>query len=250
MIFRKITALLLMLLMASLSHAEDIHVAVAANFTAAMKELVIDFEKNSEHRVKPSYGSSGKIYAQIRHGAPFQVFLSADQTKPLALEKDGLAIPDSRFTYAVGALVLWSAKPDFIDENLKPLKSGEFNKLAIANPKLAPYGAAAVEVLETLGFHKATQPKWVMGENIAQTYQFVFTRNADLGFVALSQVMAKGHIKSGSSWIVPSDMHQPIRQDAILLKKAADNAAARAFLKYLHSQSAKAIIHNFGYKTE
>lgn len=231
-------------------HAEQIHVAVASNFTSAMKVIAAEFEKNTEHTVVLSFGSSGKFVAQIQNGAPFQLFLSADQTKPLVLEKSGFTVPGSRFTYAIGALALWSTKADFVDKDYANLKAGNFNKLALANPKLAPYGAAAVEVLNALDLEKATESKWVIGENIAQTYQFVATGNADLGFVALSQIMDKGHINEGSSWIIPSNLYSPIRQDAVLLKNAKNSVGARALLDYLHSDSAQTIIRGYGYKTE
>lgn len=237
------------LLLLSTAQAEEIHAAVAANFTAAMNDIVAQFEKSSGHKVTLSFGSSGKIFAQIQNGAPFQVFLSADQEKPEALEKAGLSVPGSRFTYAVGALALWSTKPGFAND-VAHLKSGDFNKLALANPKLAPYGVAAVEVLESLKLKQATESKWVMGENIAQTYQFVGSGNADLGFVALSQIMDKGKVKEGSSWIIPAELHSPIRQDAVLLNSAKDSAGAKALLAYLRSEEADAIIRSYGYTTE
>ncbi len=242
-------AIMLSFLLLSTAHAEKIQVAVAANFAAVMADIVAQFEKNSEHKVVLTVGSSGKIFAQIQNGAPFQVFLSADQEKPEALENIGLSVAGSRFTYAVGTLVLWSTKPGFANDGAN-LKSGDFNKLALANPKLAPYGAAAVEVLESLKLKEATQSKWVMGENIAQTYQFVGSGNADLGFVALSQIMAQGEMKEGSSWIIPAELHRPIRQDAVLLKSAKNRTGAKALLTYLRSDEARAIIHSYGYTTE
>lgn len=235
----------------STAAAEDVHAAVAANFAAAMKEIVVQFEnKNAEHKVILSFGSSGKIFAQIRHGAPFQLFLSADQEKPAELEQAGLTVAGSRFTYAVGGLVLWSATPGFVDSSYANLKSGNFNKLSLANPKLAPYGAAAVEVLEALGLKTATESKWVMGENIAQAYQFAATGNADLGFVALSQVMDGGRVTTGSGWVIPSDLHTPIRQDAVLLKRGENSAGAKALLEFLRSDEARAIMRSSGYVAE
>lgn len=230
--------------------ADVVHVAVASNFTAAMKDIAAQFEKDSEHTVILSFGSSGKFFAQIQNGAPFEVFLSADQAKPIALEKAGFIVPNSRFTYATGTLALWSTKADFVDKNYTNLKKGNFNKLALANPKLAPYGVAAEEVLTALNLKNSTQPKWVMGENISQTYQFVATDNADLGFVALSQIMDNGIVTKGSSWIIPSELYSPIRQDAVLLKTAQNNDGAKALLKYLHSDTAQHIIYDYGYKTE
>ncbi|MBM6551874.1 molybdate ABC transporter substrate-binding protein [Marinomonas ostreistagni] len=231
--------------------AAQVHAAVAANFTEAMKSVVEKFEAETGHEVVLSFGSSGKILAQIQNGAPFEVFLSADQAKPKALEEAGMVHSGSRFTYAVGALALWSTLPDFIEDDYSRLSSGDFNKLALANPKLAPYGLAATEVLDALDLTDATKAKWVQGENIAQTYQFVATGNANLGFVALSQIMSDGHVTEGSSWIVPSDLYSPIRQDAVLLERGADNEAAIALLDYLQSSSvAHDIIHSYGYETE
>lgn len=242
--------LLSLLILSPSTYAEEVYAAVASNFTIAMKDIAKQYEEESGNKVVLSFGSSGKFFAQIQHGAPFQVFLSADQNKPDALEKAGFIVPNSRFTYAIGALALWSAKPDFIHNNDTRLKSGDFNKLALANPKLAPYGIAATEVLENLGLTESTKSKWVMGENISQTYQFASTGNTDLGFVALSQIMSKGHIEKGSSWIIPTDQYSPIRQDAVLLKSAENNAAAKGLLDYLRSDKARNIIHSYGYKTE
>lgn len=230
--------------------AEQVHAAVAANFTGAMKSVVEQFEAETGHNVVLSFASSGKILAQIQNGAPFEVFLSADQLKPKALEDAGFIVEDSRFTYAIGALALWSSRPDFIENNDKRLSSGDFNKLSLANPKLAPYGLAATEVLDALNLTDATKDRWVQGENIAQTYQFVATGNADLGFVALSQIMSNGKVAKGSSWIVPTELYSPIRQDAVLLKKGAENSAARELMAYLKSNTAQSIIHSYGYKTE
>jgi len=237
-------------LLLNVARADEISVAVAANFTAAMNDVARGFEQASGHKLKLSFGSSGKIFAQIQNGAPYQVFLSADQDKPQALEQAGQVVPGSRFTYAIGALVLWSGKPDFIDAEHTRLTHLEFNKLALANPRVAPYGAAAVEVLEALRLRQGSQAKWVQGENIAQTYQFVASGNADLGFVALSQVMVQGKISTGSSWIVPAELYSPIRQDAVLLRRAKDNTAAKALLAYLRSDAARTIIHSYGYQTE
>ena len=238
-------------LAAPYASAENVHVAVAANFTHAMRSVVEAFEAESGHDVVVSFGSSGKLLAQIEHGAPFDVFLSADQAKPMALEARGRVVPESRFTYAIGALALWSSLPDFVDDHASRLRSGEFNKLALANPKLAPYGVAATEVLAALKLTETTQSKWVQGENIAQTYQFVATGNANLGFVALSQIMSDGHVTNGSSWIVPTHLYSPIRQDAVLLQHGADNLAAHAWMAYLkNSPEAQRIIHSYGYQTE
>lgn len=251
---RSFTSLSIMLLsfltLNSSTYAEEIHAAVASNFTAPMKDIVKQYEEESGNKVILSFGSSGKFFAQIQNGAPFQIFLSADESKPDALEKAGLIVTGTRFTYAIGALALWSVKPDFIDNNDARLKSGDFNKLALANPKLAPYGVAATEVLEGLGLTESTKSKWVMGENISQTYQFASTGNTDLGFVALSQIMSEGQITKGSSWIIPTDQYSPIRQDAVLLKSAENSTAAKELLNYLRSDKARSIIHSYGYKTE
>ncbi len=229
------------------AHADTTQVAVAANFTAPMNAIAAEFARDTGHQAKLAFGSSGKFYAQIRNGAPFQVFLSADDETPARLEKEGFSQPGSRFTYAIGTLVLWSAKPGYVDAKAEVLKKNQFNKLALANPKLAPYGKAAVEVLTGMGLLDALTPKFVQGENIAQTWQFASTGNAELGFVALSQVMKDGKIGSGSAWIVPGKLHTPIRQDAVILTAGQGNAAALALTKYLKSPKAQAIIQSYGY---
>jgi molybdate transport system substrate-binding protein len=235
--------------LATASRAGEVSVAVAANFANPMREIAQAFEKTSGHTLKMSLGTSGKFYAQIQNGAPFEVFFSADQDKPTALENDGLVVPGMRFTYAVGSLVLWSAKSGLLDKGPEVLKRGQFNKLALANPKLAPYGAAAVEVLQHLELEQKTQSKWVLGENIAQTYQFVSTGNADLGFVALAQLMEKGRIQEGSVWLVPGELHSPILQDAVLLRKGETNMGARELLQFMQGPVAVKIIQSYGYKT-
>lgn len=245
--FRHFLILLWIVCGANVSYGEQLSVAVASNFTAAMRQLSDEFEETTGHTLNVSYGSSGKFYAQIRHGAPFQVFLSADQTKPEALIKAGLVTPANRFTYAVGALALWSSKSDVVDENGEVLRLGHFNKLALANPLLAPYGAAALDVLRHLSLENATRNSWVMGENIAQTYQFVSTGNADIGFVAVSQIVENGLLKSGSTWIVPPKFYRPIKQDAVLLNSGVHNVAAKEFIAFLQSEKARTIIRTFGY---
>ena len=227
--------------------ADEVQVAVAANFTAPMKLITANFEKATGHKVALSFGATGKFYAQIRNGAPFDVLLAADDETPARMEKEGLGVSGSRFTYAIGKLILWSAKPGYVDDKGDVLKKGSFEHIALANPKLAPYGAAAVEVMTKLGVMSALEPKFVQGENIAQTYQFVSTGNAELGFVALSQVYEDGKLKSGSGWIVPSAIHSPIRQEAVLLSRAKGNLAAEALLKYLKSDKARAVIKAYGY---
>lgn len=233
--------------MLGMAHADTVSVAVAANFTAPMQKMAAAFEADTGHKAELSFGATGKFYAQITHGAPFQVLLSADDTTPTRLEREGKAVAHSRFTYAIGTLVLWSAQPGTVDAKGDVLKSGDFKHLAIANPKLAPYGAAALQVMEKLGVATALQPRLVQGENIAQTFQFVSTGNAQLGFVALSQVMADGKIRSGSAWQVPASLHEPIRQDAVLLMPGKDSAAASALLTYLRGSKARAIIQSYGY---
>ncbi|MBK1706920.1 molybdate ABC transporter substrate-binding protein [Halochromatium glycolicum] len=230
--------------------AEEAQIAVAANFTAPMKAIIARFEDDTGHSVKVSFGSTGKLYAQIQNGAPFEALLAADQRRPELLEEEGVGVPGSRFTYAIGSLVLWSADAEKVEDGPALLESGDFNKLSIANPKLAPYGEASVQTLEALGVEQAIEPKLVMGENIAQAYQFVDTGNADIGFVALSQVMQGGEIVKGSGWIVPGEMHAPIRQDAVILESGKDNPAVTELFAYLQGEKAKAIIHDFGYETE
>ena len=232
----------------NLVFGEEVSIAVAANFVAPMKKIAQDFERETGHRLQISSGSTGGFYAQIRNGAPFHVLLAADDETPLRIENEGLGIKGSRFTYAIGKLVLWSKQTNFVDSKGEILKSNQFDRLAIANPKIAPYGLAAMEVLERLNLQVALKPKLVQGESIAQAYQFVATQNAQLGFVALSQIISEGKITEGSAWIVPPTMYSPIRQDAVLLNKGKNNAAAAAFLTYLRSEKARATIRSFGYE--
>ncbi len=227
--------------------AEEVQVAVAANFTAPMKVIAADFEKATGHKVTPSFGATGKFYAQITNGAPYDVFLAADDETPIKLEKENSIVPGSRFTYATGKLVLWSAKPDFVDAKGEVLKKANFAHIALATPKLAPYGLAAEESMKKLGVYDSLQAKFVQGESIGQTFTFISTGNAELGFVALSQVFEGGKIKSGSAWIVPANLHNPIRQDAVILNKGKDNKAAAEFVNYLKSEPVKAIIRSYGY---
>ncbi|KAB2922636.1 MAG: molybdate ABC transporter substrate-binding protein [Dechloromonas sp.] len=244
---KRLSALFVSLLAAAGVHAAEVQVAVAANFTAPAQQIAGEFERKTGHKAVLSFGATGKFYAQISNGAPFEVFLAADDTTPARLDKEGGTVAGSRFTYAVGTLVLWSAKADFVDGKGEILKSGKFNKLSIANPKTAPYGAAALETLTRLKVLTAVQPKFVQGENISQTLQFVHTGNADLGFVALSQVFKDGKLSSGSAWIVPGEMHEPIYQDAVILARGKDNPAAAAFLEFLKSPYAHAVIKSYGY---
>ena len=228
--------------------AAEVPVAVAANFSAPMKIIARDFERETGHKATLAFGATGQFYAQIRNGAPFAILLAADDATPIKLEKEGLGVIGSRFTYATGKLVLWSKKPGLVDAQADVLRNSPFDKIAIANPKLSPYGAAAMETLDAMGLRERIRPKIVEGSNIAQTFQFVASENAALGFVALSQVVENGTIKEGSAWIVPASMHAPIKQDAVLLSAGRDIPAAAALLKYLQGDKAKAVIRSFGYE--
>jgi molybdate transport system substrate-binding protein len=230
------------------AQAGEVRVAVASNFAAPLERIAVLFQQESGHTLKVSPGSSGKFYAQITGGAPFDVLLSADDAIPKRLLQEGKAVEGSRFVYATGRLVLWSAQPDFVDAKGAVLNRGGFNKLAIADPRLAPYGVAAKETLEKLTMWNAMQEKLVKGENVTQTYQFAASENAELAFVALSQVMRDGKITAGSWWLVPSEFHKPIRQSAVLLSGAKDTVAAKAFLAFLKSEKAAAVIRSFGYE--
>ncbi|MBU1190146.1 MAG: molybdate ABC transporter substrate-binding protein [Gammaproteobacteria bacterium] len=227
--------------------ADDIQVAVAANFSAPMELIATEFEKATSHRALLTFGSTGKFYTQIQHGAPFEILLAADARTPEKLVAEGAALADSRFTYAIGRLVLWSLNPDLVDAQGAILAEGGFKHLAIASPRLAPYGAAAIETLTRLGLLEMVRSRFVQGENISQTYQFVASGNAELGFVAKSQVYTAGKLNKGSGWLVPAELHNPIRQDAVLLNRGKDNPAAASLMKYLTSDSARAVIEAYGY---
>ena len=244
----KKTLLSFALLVSGMACADEVQVAVAANFTAPMQKIAADFEKDTGHKVQLAFGATGKFYAQIKNGAPFEILLAADDTTPEKLEKEGAGVANSRFTYAIGKLVLWSSRPGFVDKKGEVLKKGDFKHVSIANPKLAPYGQAAIETLTALKLLDAIQPKFVQGENISQTHQFIATGNAELGFIALSQVMKDGKIAEGSAWVVPSSLHQPIRQDAVLLENGKGKAAPAALMKYLAGDKARAVIKSFGYE--
>lgn len=244
----RIPALLCSLLLALTAHADDVQVAVAANFTAPMKQIAVEFEKDTGHKAVLAFGATGKFYAQISNGAPFEVLLTADEETPMKLEKELLAAPGTRFTYAIGKLVLWSAKEGYVDGQGEVLKKGDFKHLALANPKTAPYGAAALEAMKKLGVFERIQPKIVQGENISQTQQFIVSGNAELGFVALSQVFKDGKVSSGSAWMVPAKFYAPIRQDAVVLAKGRHNPAATALVNYLKTDKARTIIKSYGYE--
>jgi molybdate transport system substrate-binding protein len=223
--------------------AAQTNVAVAANFTEAAKEIAVAFKAKTGHEAVLSFGASGQFYTQITQGAPFQVFLSADDTRPKKLAEDGLAVPESRFTYAIGKLVLWSKTPNLV-KGEETLRAAAFVKLSICNPTAAPYGAAAVEAMKALKIYETLQPKLVEGATITQAYQFVETGNAELGFVALSQLTGP---ETGSRWVVPQELYAPIRQDAVLLKNGATNEAATGFIAFLRGPEARAIIEKYGY---
>jgi molybdate transport system substrate-binding protein len=228
--------------------ADEVQVAVAANFTAPIQAIAKDFEADTGHKLVASFGATGQFYTQIKNGAPFEVFLAADDTTPAKLEQENEIVKGSRFTYAVGTLALWSAKEGYVDDKGEVLKKNQYQHLSIANPKAAPYGLAATQVLDKLGLTDATKPKIVEGQSIAQAYQFVSTGNAELGFVALSQVYKDGKLNSGSAWIVPANLHEPIKQDAVILNKGKDSAAAKALMEYLKGPKAAAVIKSFGYQ--
>jgi molybdate transport system substrate-binding protein len=230
--------------------AAEVSVAVAANFSAPMQQIAAEFEKATGHKVSLISGSTGKFYAQIKNGAPFEILLAADDETPAKLQKEGSAVAGTQFTYAVGKLVLWSAKADGVDAKGEVLKTGQFTHLALANPKVAPYGAAGVEVLKKLGAYEKIADKIVQGENITQTYQFIATGNAELGFVALSQVFKDGKLSSGSVWQVPSSLYDQIRQDAVLLLPGKDKPASTALLNFLKTPSVKQLIRSYGYELQ
>jgi len=239
-------AALLSLVTGASAVADEIRVAVASNFTTAIRDLAGRFEQHSGHKVTLVFSSTGKHYAQIIHGAPFDAFFAADARRPELLDTEGVALAGSRFTYAVGKLVLWSPDEDRVDSTGKVLEQGDFRHLALANPRLAPYGRAAREVLEKRGLWEALQDRMVRGENIGQAFQFVGSGNAELGFVAWSQVKRPGQVASGSWWDIPQVLYSPIEQQAVLLK---DNPVARNFIAYVRSEEALEIIRTYGYGT-
>ena len=229
------------------AQAGEVQVAVAANFVLPLQAVAAGFGAATGHTLKISAGATGKLYAQIVAGAPFEVLFAADDETPKRLIAEGHALAGSNFSYAIGQLVLWSARPGVVDDQGAVLGAGRFAHLAIANPKVAPYGAAALQVIEARGLSAALTPKLVTAQSIAQAFQFVASGNAELGFVALSQVAVPGKPAAGSYWRVPQPLYGEIRQDAVLLKAGAGNAAARALLAYLKSPPAQALIRSFGY---
>ena len=228
--------------------AGEVSVAVASNFAAPLERIAVLFTRESGHTVKVSPGASGKLYAQIKGGAPFDAFLSADEELPRLLMQDKSAVGGSRFVYATGRLVLWSAQPGLVDDKGTVLNKGSFNRLAIANPRFSPYGVAAKETLAKLTMWNAIQEKLDKGDDVTQTYQLAATEKDDLAFIALSQVMRDGKVTAGSWWLVPPELHKPIRQSAVLLSRAKDEAAAKAFLDFLRSDKARAVMRGFGYE--
>lgn len=232
--------------MSAAVRAGEVPVAVAANFTAPMQKIAAEFERDTGHKALLSFGATGKFYAQIRNGAPFEILLAADDETPAKLIAEHAGVAGSQFTYAIGKLVLWSAKPAVVDDAGEVLKKTGFDHIALANPKLAPYGAAAVATMKALAVYDALQGKMVTAENIGQTYQYVASGNALLGFVALSQVLKDGRIE-GSAWIVPAKYYSQIRQDAVILDKGRGKPAAEALLKYLKGDKARTVIKSFGY---
>jgi molybdate transport system substrate-binding protein len=237
----------LALLLAAPAFAADTQVAVAANFTEPAKEIAAGFARATGHHAILSFGSSGAFYTQMTRGAPFEVFLSADADRPTKAEQEGVGVPGSRFTYAIGRLVLYSTKAGVVDEGGQVLKRGSFAKISIADPTAAPYGLAAVQTMRHLGVLAPLTPRIVKGSSITQAYDFVATGAADLGFVALSQVIDK---PGGSRWVVPTTLHAAITQQAILLWTGAKNPAAAAFLKYLKGPEAVAVIRRYGYEVK
>lgn len=245
---RRLSALTLPACICVSTQADVAQVAVAANFAEPIKAVAAELQNTTGHTLAVTLGGTGKLYAQIRNGAPFDVLLAADSDTPARLERDGLAQPGSRFTYATGRLVLWSPDAQRVDAQGVVLQQGRFKRLAYANPKTAPYGAAATEVMDKLGLSAVLAPKLVQGESIGQAYSFAATGNADIGFVALSQVLEGGRLKSGSMWLIPQGLYSPIRQDAVLLRHGAGNAAALALMQLLKSPNIKDLIRSYGYE--
>jgi len=242
------TTLFLVTVVCASVHAEDVRVAVASNFIGPLKSIKTRFEKDTGHRMVIISGSTGKLYAQIKHGAPFDLLLAADSLRPRLLEDEGFAVSGSRFTYAIGRLALWSANPGQIKKaDAEIFQHRPFNHLAMANPKTAPYGRAALQTLKNLGVWNQVRSKIVQGENIGQAFQFVATENAELGFVALSQIRDPKNKLKGSRWDVPSDLYDPIDQDLVLLKRAKSNPAAKAIMNFIRGPAAQKIIADYGY---
>lgn len=232
----------------SIAWSSEIHVAVASNFYSPFKKIAHQFEKETGHKIRIISGSTGKLFAQIMHGAPFELFLAADQRRPKFLEKNGNIVSGTRFTYALGKITLWSATPNAISGDGKStLKAKNFSHIAIANPKTAPYGKAALQTMQKLGLWNEVRTLIVQGENIGQTFQFVASQNAKLGFVALSQILDPKNKLEGKRWDVPETFYDPLKQDLVILKKGKNNPGANALWEYLKSNAAKLIIKKYGY---
>ncbi len=244
---KRLIPCLLLSLFAAGVHADEVAVAVAANFTGPMQVIAPIFERETGHKLNLAFGATGKFYAQISNGAPFEILVAADDETPARLVKENQGIAGSAYTYAIGKLVLWSADSKLVDGKGEVLKKGGFKHLAIANPKTAPYGAAALQTMARLGVSDTLKPLFVQGENIAQTQQFVVSGAAELGFIAYSQVIKNGQIGSGSGWLVPASFHDPIRQDVVLLAKGKDKPGAVALMTFLKGDKAKTVIKSFGY---
>lgn len=230
------------------AHAGTVRVAVASNFAGPFAQLAAEFSSASGHTVLTSTGATGKFYAQISHGAPFDVLLSADAETPRRLQQQGLAVKGSSFSYARGRLVLWSAQPGLVKEGGAVLRRSDLAHIAICDARLAPYGVAAEQVLSSLGLYDTVKPRLVIAENVSQAWQFAASGNAALGFVALSQIQVPGKPAGGSYWLIPATRHAPLLQDAALLRPGADNAAARALLVFIKSEPARRIIRSWGYE--
>lgn len=240
--------LLLALLCSSQLRADVVRVAVAANFTAPMQKIAAEFEHDTGHQASLAFGSTGKFFAQVVNGAPFDVFLAADVETPARLEQDRHAVSGSRFTYAVGRLALWSSLKGKVDSQGEVLKKGEFRHLALPNPKISPYGAVAIEVMQKLGVLATLQAKFVRAENVSQAYQFAASGNAEVAFIALAQIWQDGKLTTaGSAWVIPPGMHAALRQDAVLLNHGRNNLAAHALLDYMQGDKARSIIKSYGY---
>jgi molybdate transport system substrate-binding protein len=247
-LFLHASALLLIAISVTDLHAAEAQIAVAANFAEPIKAIASVLQKTTGHTIKVTLGATGNLYAQIKNGAPFDVLLAADTNTPEKLEKESMAQPGSRFTYATGKLVLWSADAKRVDAKGEVLKSANLGKVSYANPKTAPYGAATMKVLDSLGLTAAITPKLVQGESIGQTFAFAATGNADVGFLAMSQVLEGGKLKSGSMWVIPQTLYAPICQDAIVLQRGTDNEAAKALMQLLKSPNIKDLIRSYGYE--
>jgi molybdate transport system substrate-binding protein len=231
----------------SLAHGGEVSVAVASNFAGPMQKIAAAFAQASGHTATLSLGATGKFYAQIKNGAPFEVLLSADTQTAARLEQEKLGVTGTRFIYATGRLALWSSQAGLIDGTPQVLRTGHFERIAMANPKVAPYGLAAQQTMTRLGVLGTLKDRLVQGESIGQTYQFVASGNAAIGFVALAQIMQNGTITQGSAWLVPADHHAPIHQEALLLQTGKNNEAAIALLAFLKTEQARAIIRTYGY---